>query len=279
MTCVLHISDPHFGTEQPLVMQSLLRLAHEHQPEITLLTGDITQRARRTQFAAARAFVQQFPAPVIAVPGNHDIPLFKLLARTFNPYGNYKQAFGSNLEPEYESNGLLVIGLNTSRPSRHKDGAVSGAQIDRVSRRLRESRPEQLRMIMQHHPVRAREESDMSNLLIGREMAVPTWVDAGLDLLIGGHIHLPYVWPLHGHHGKSGRKGWTAQAGTALSTRVRGDTPNSVNLVMHEYSLGLHECRVERWDYCAQQDTFLPAHTNTLILSCEHRDSPIAEMT
>jgi 3',5'-cyclic AMP phosphodiesterase CpdA len=267
MTCILQISDPHFGTEQPHVMRALLQLAREQQPEVILLTGDITQRARRSQFAAAARFVSQLPAPVLAVPGNHDIPLFNLVARALNPYGNYKRAFGNNLEPEYESDGLLVLCLNTSRPSRHKDGEVNRTQIARVAERLSRAKPDQLRMIMQHHPVRAREQADLSNLLIGHEQAVPTWVDAGLDLLIGGHIHLPYVWPLHGHQGESGRRGWTAQAGTALSTRVRAGIPNSVNLIVHHCDQGAHDCRVERWDYIAEQDLFLPAHINTLVIS------------
>lgn len=267
MTCVLQISDPHFGTEQPHVMRALLRLAREQQPEVILLTGDITQRARRAQFAAARDFVVQLPAPVLAVPGNHDIPLFNLFARAFNPYGNYRRAFGNELEPVYESAGLLVLCLNTSRPSRHKDGAVSSGQIEHVTARLGQARPEQLRMVMQHHPVRAREQSDLTNLLIGHEVAVPKWVDAGLDLLVGGHIHLPYVWPLHGQHGDSGRLGWTAQAGTALSTRVRGNTPNSVNLIRHTCKQGQHSCQVERWDYMAEADLFMLAHTDALAIS------------
>lgn len=267
MSRVLQISDPHFGTEQPHVMQALLRLASEQQPNVTLLSGDITQRARRAQFAAAREFIRQLPGPVLAVPGNHDIPLFNLVTRWLNPYGNYRRAFGNQLEPECETESLLLLCLNTSRPERHKDGAVSIAQIDRVARRLRAARPEQLRMVMQHHPVRAREESDLSNLLIGYEKAVPTWVDAGLDILLGGHIHLPYVWPLHGHAGEAGRRAWTAQAGTSISSRVRGGIPNSVNLIVHRCEQGQHHCCVERWDYCAREDIFMTVHSHTLVLS------------
>lgn len=113
MSRVLQISDPHFGTEQPHVMQALLRLSSEQQPDVTLLSGDITQRARRAQFAAAREFIQQLPGPVLAVPGNHDIPLFNLVARWLNPYGNYRRAFGDQLEPECETEGLLLLCLNT----------------------------------------------------------------------------------------------------------------------------------------------------------------------
>lgn len=256
MIRVLQISDPHFGTEQPAVLEALLALIEAQQPEVILLSGDVTQRARRGQFDAARRFIERVPHPVLAVPGNHDIPLFNLPARFTNPYGNYRRVFGDELEPEYESDRLLVIGVNTTRASRHKDGEVSADQVARVAERLRRARPEQLRIVMQHHPVRAVSETDVSNLLIGREQAVPTWVDAGMDLLIGGHIHLPYVWPLQGQQGEAGRRAWTAQAGTALSDRVRGDVPNSVNLITCTLRDGAHCCAVERWDYAEQSGAF-----------------------
>jgi 3',5'-cyclic AMP phosphodiesterase CpdA len=264
---VLQISDPHFGTEQEPVVAALLRFVAERPPDVVLMSGDITQRARRHQFAAARRFVEQMPCPVLAVPGNHDIPLFNLLARVSDPYGTYREVFGDDLEPGFENDRLLVISVNTTRAARHKDGEVSDAQIVRVVQRLRASRPEQLRIVMQHHPVRAVAESDTANLLIGREDAVPAWVDAGMDVLLGGHIHLPYVWPVYGRAGETGRKGWTAQAGTAVSHRVRGDVPNSVNVVTHALDNGHHRCAVERWDYSAQAQAFTQALITDLELS------------
>lgn len=255
MTCLLHISDPHFGTEQSKVPAALMRLAQQHQPDHILLSGDITQRARPSQFAAARAFADQLPAPVLTVPGNHDIPLIiNVFARLFYPYRNYAREFGQELEPVLETEQLLVVCVNSTKPARHKNGEVTAAQIARVAQRLRQAKPGQLRIVMQHHPVRAIEESDQSNLLIGRAQAIPEWVDAGLDLLLAGHIHLPYIRPLTGQH--SPRTGWTAQAGTAVSQRVRGSIPNSVNLIRHECHEGLHECCVERWDYAEQADEF-----------------------
>lgn len=264
MSRILHLSDPHFGTEQADVLQAVLQLAKSQAPDLVLLTGDITQRARRSQFAAARHFVDQLPTPLLTVPGNHDIPLFNLPARWLNPYGNYRRVFGKVLEPEFESDSLLVIGVNTTRAANHTHGAVSAAQIERVARRLGQARPGQLRLVMQHHPVCAAEESDLSNLLIGREQAIPAWVDAGLDLLIAGHIHLPYVRPLTG---TGERIGWTAQAGTALSQRVRGLVPNSVNLIIHGVESGLHHCAVERWDYAASEQSFVRFNSTTLSLS------------
>ncbi|MFV0277163.1 MAG: metallophosphoesterase family protein [Parahaliea sp.] len=272
MNTLLHISDTHFGTVKPKVGQALLQFASQQAPELVLLSGDITQRARRRQFAAARGFLARLPAPVVAVPGNHDIPLFNLLARLCDPYRNYRQELVQELEPEFQSPSLLVIAVNTTRRQRHIDGEVSRRQIDQVARRLRRAQPGQLRIVMQHHPVRAVEDSDIANLLIGREQAVPAWVDAGMDILLAGHIHLPYVLPLQG---SQGRVAWTAQAGTALSRRTRGTVPNSVNLIRYSPATNTAAatrcCTVERWDYNPRSSDFtLAASHNLRFSAAEH---------
>ena len=261
MTRIMHLSDLHFGTEDAEVLHALLQLTKALHPNLYLLSGDITQRARRSQFAAADAFVRQLAAPLLAVPGNHDLPLFNLPARLLNPYGNYRRVFGDQLEPQLDTPEILVIGVNTTRPGRHKDGEVSAAQIERVAQRLRQAPAQQLRVVMLHHPVRAVEESDVSNLLIGREQAVPAWVDAGMDLLLAGHIHLPYQVPLSGS--TSERRGWAIQAGTGISRRVRGAIPNSINLLDHQP--GPHrQCRLTRWDYDATQQRFVEIESSYL---------------
>lgn len=261
MTRILHLSDLHFGTEDVDVMQALLRLGHQLKPSLYLLSGDITQRARRSQFAAAGAFVQQLAAPLLAVPGNHDLPLFNLPVRLLNPYGNYRRVFGNELEPQFETPELLVIGVNTTRPARHKDGEVSPAQIKQVAQQLRQAPANQLRVVMLHHPVRAVEESDVSNLLIGRDQAVPAWVDAGMDLLLAGHIHLPYQVPLQSSCAE--RRAWAIQAGTGISRRVRGAIPNSINLI--DYRPGRpRRCRIARWDYAQAQQRFVEVESADL---------------
>lgn len=259
MTRILQFSDTHFGTERKPVVEAALDLARSLSPELVVISGDITQRARRGQFAAARKFIERLSLPVLAVPGNHDIPLFNLFARALNPYGNYKRALGAVLEPVYESDALLAIGVNTTRPRRRKDGEISDAQIARVAQRLRQARPGQLRVVVAHHPMRAKVESDRSNLLIGRERALAAWAQAGIDLILGGHIHLPYVLPAGVDPAVAA--GWVVQAGTTCSRRVRGNIPNSVNLINCEAAGDTRVCHVERWDYAAGAHAFAPADT------------------
>ena len=247
MSALLQISDPHFGTEEPAVAEALLAFARLQNPDVVVWSGDITQRARRSQFAAAKRFMDRMAARAcLVIPGNHDIPLFDIAARLFNPYGHFREALGTELEPVFESSDLSVICLNTTRPWRHKNGEVSGKQIARVARHFRAADPNQLCIVVVHHPVRAVEASDRKNLLRGRTEAVRRWAEAGADLILGGHIHLPYACALDTD---AHRSFWTVQAGTGLSHRVRGGVPNSVNLIRHAPQANRRQCTLERWDY------------------------------
>jgi 3',5'-cyclic AMP phosphodiesterase CpdA len=251
VTTLLHLSDTHFGTEQAPVVDALLRWAREQRPDLVVLSGDITQRARRAQFDAARRFVDQLgPVPVLAIPGNHDVPLFNLAARVFAPYANYARAFGRELEPVYESAQLLVIALNTTRPWRHKHGELSAEQAQRVAERLRRATAAQLRVVVVHQPVAViRDEDEINRLRGDPDAAIRQWSEAGADLVLGGHIHLPYVAPLHERIEGLARRMWVVQAGTAVSSRVRPEAPNSVNVIRWGEALPAGACVVERWNY------------------------------
>jgi len=246
LSLVVQISDPHFGTERPDVVAALHEAIVSLRPGLVILSGDLTQRARRSQFAAARRFVDGYALPTLVIPGNHDVPLFNLFARAFDPFGNYRRAFGRDLEPVFEDAEVLAIGVNTVRPARHKNGEVSDAQIERVSTRLRCASGSQLRIVVTHQPVHVIREKDVRNLLINRERAVAAWAEAGADLVLGGHIHLPYVRPLGSETQKLARLLWSVQAGTAVSKRIREGISNSFHAIRRD-SAG--ECTVEQWDY------------------------------
>lgn len=260
MSRILHISDTHFGTERPEVVAALLRFAAEQNPDLLVLSGDVTQRSRRDQYRAALRFLRSVPVPNrLVLPGNHDIPLFNLLERLFTPYRTYRRAFGDVMEPLFESPELLVIGVNTTRPSRHTVGEVSLEQIERVRVRLSCADERQLRVVVTHQPVRATRESDLKNLLRGHEYAVDAWSRGGADLILSGHVHLPHVRPLQEVFPHLPRRVWSVLAGTAVSRRVRGEIPNSLNLIRHEP--GEIRCFVERWDHYPRGGFVLAATT------------------
>jgi 3',5'-cyclic AMP phosphodiesterase CpdA len=249
VNAILQISDTHFGTEQAPVTSALLEFNQQIQPDVVVLSGDITQRARRSQFSAARNFIDRLTARhLLTIPGNHDIPLFNVFARMFHPYANYSREFGKELEPELETQSLLILCVNTTRPSRHKDGELSEEQIARVAARLAGATERQLRIVVTHQPVHVIRESDVANLLHGHEAAVHSWSAAGADIIMGGHIHLPYVRSLNERFKDLPRRVWSVQAGTAVSYRIREDQPNSVN-VLRWSDEPQKLCRVEQWSF------------------------------
>lgn len=269
MTVLLHISDTHFGTEEPPVVAALQALVREQKPDAVILSGDITQRARSEQFAAARRFCDSLGiGRILTLPGNHDIPLYNVAERLFAPYGKYKACFGDELEPELEFGNVLLIGVNTTRPERHKDGEVSPQQIKRVAERLQGARRDQLRVVVTHQPACVLRPEDEKDRLHGGEQAVQAWSRAGADLVLGGHIHLPYISDLCSRVEGVARTMYCVQAGTAFSHRVRFNTPNSLNIIRWEPPRNgdARVCCVERWDYDLACECFQLARPHELKL-------------
>ncbi len=277
MTVLLQISDPHFGTEDASAASALERLAAELRPDVLLLSGDITQRATRAQFTAARAFVDRLDIPArVAIPGNHDIPLFNLAARCLRPYARYAAAFGSDLEPRFENGDVLVLGVNTTRWYRHKDGAVSAAQVERVAERLSAVKSGPWRIVVVHQPLAVTLTKDLENLARGHARAVQRWRQAGADLVVGGHIHLPYVLPLPEPAQVAGTESprtlWVVQGGTAISRRVRPEAGHSVNVIRVEAAP--RRAVIERWDHDANAQRFTQAESHTLGSAITSQSAP-----
>jgi 3',5'-cyclic AMP phosphodiesterase CpdA len=253
VSVLLQVSDPHFGTERPPVVEALVAFARQQQPDLLVLSGDITQRARPAQFRAAGEFTARLGAPLLAIPGNHDIPLFDLWTRLRRPYAGHIEAFGDDLEPVHASPDLMVVCVNTTRAWRHKNGEVSARQVERVAGLLAGAGTLQLRVVVVHQPVAVTRVDDVPNLLRGHAAALQRWAAAGADIVMGGHIHLPYVMPLRG----LARPMWAVQAGTAVSSRVRERLPNSVNLLRWGAGAPLGCCHIEQWDFSAAERAFV----------------------
>lgn len=247
---IVQISDPHFGTERAPVVDALVDWVRALRPSLLVLSGDLTQRARRAQFDAARAFVDRMGVPaLLAVPGNHDLPLFDLASRLLDPYVGWRRVFGADLEPVVASPRWLAIGVLTTRRWRHVDGAVSAVQAARVAARLEAADDAQLRIVVTHQPALTLRPEDAVDRLHGADAALRRWSAAGADLVLGGHIHLPYIAAAHEHVDGLARRMWIVQAGTAVSHRTRREAGNSVNLLRIPASAGrARGCVVERWD-------------------------------
>ncbi len=244
MTVVLQISDPHFGTEVPAVVEALRALARRERPTVAIWSGDITQRSRAAQWAAARRFAAELGvAHTLALPGNHDVALFNLAARLFRPYASFAAVFGAELAPVLSLPDLLVIGVNTTRRWRHKHGEVSAAQIDAVAARLAQAAPAQWRLVVTHQPMDALRDEDRVHVVRGAQAALERWAAAGADVVLGGHIHLPWL----SVHEAPLRGVGILQAGTAVSRRTRREAPNSVNLL--RVAPRPVPLTIERWDY------------------------------
>ena len=247
---IVQVSDPHFGTERAPVVDALVDWIRARRPSLLVLSGDLTQRARRAQFDAARAFVDRTGVCcVLAIPGNHDVPLHDFATRLVDPYRGWRRVFGDEPEPVRESERWLAIGVRTTRRWRHVDGEVSAAQVERVAARLAATRDARLRIVVTHQPALTLRPEDAADRLHGADDALRRWAAAGVDLVLGGHIHLPYVAAAHERVEGLARKLWVVQAGTAVSHRVRHEAGNSVNLLRPGRDAeGGRRCVVERWD-------------------------------
>ena len=257
---VVHLSDTHFGRHDDAAVDALRRCLGQLSVELVIVSGDITQRAHVSQFKKAKRFFNSLPSTeLICIPGNHDIPLFNLAARFFWPFYNYQKYLHRNLQPVYTSEKLWAVCLNTVLPSQHVSGRVSERQVEWVSQQLRSAPDSAIKAVVGHHPFAAVLQSDSKNIISGANYALEQWSRAGLDLVLGGHIHFPFIAPLNHHVGGLQGDPWIVQTGTATSTRVRNNAPNSfMNLqVGDEHS----DVYIQRWDYSDEKKIFYKAQT------------------
>ena len=224
MQRIVHLSDLHFGALRAETIEPLLALTRELAPDAVVVTGDLTQRARPSQFEEARDFLARLPCRrQLIVPGNHDVPLWNLALRVFSPRARFDQYLTHHPFPTVMDRELVIVGLDTAR-SLTSNGRVSRHQIEAVLQRFREAPRQALRVLACHHPFVVPADAPAGKRVRRSRMALAALVEYEVDLLLTGHRHLPWVSPL-------GTDLLTVHAGTSTSSRTRG-VENSFNEII-----------------------------------------------
>lgn len=230
MRSIVHLSDIHFGRLDPLVIDPLIEAINGLNPDLVAVSGDLTQRARSHEFKKARAFLDRLPKPQIVVPGNHDVPLHNVYARFLQPLRKYRRYITDDLQPFSYDDEIAVMGVNTARSLTIKGGRINEGQVAWMRERLCACDPEVVKIVVTHHPFDLPEGHDERNLLGRARMAMEALASCGADVFLAGHLHTSHTTHSATRYKIKGHSALVVQAGTAASTRGRGEA-NSFNLI------------------------------------------------
>lgn len=246
MRTLVHLSDLHFGRVDMRLLEPLQRRVHELRPDLVIVSGDLTQRAKPEQFRAARAFLDSLPKPRLVVPGNHDIPLYNVFQRFLSPLGKYRRLVDAELEPSFIDEEIAVVGVNTARSLVFKGGRINEKQVERVRGLICHLDDAVTKIVVSHHPFDMPDNWDDQHQVVGRaQMALRTLADCGADVLLSGHMHKSHAGETAETFEAGGATALLVAAGTATSTRARGET-NTFNALM----VGSRHIDIDRheWD-------------------------------
>ena len=230
MRTIVHLSDIHFGSIDPITVKPLIQAVREVAPDMVVISGDLTQRARTSQFIDARDFLSQLPSPQVVVPGNHDIPLYDIVSRFLRPLANYRRYVSDNLEPYYVDGEIAVLGINTARSLTFKNGRISREQIGRVRERFCELDEQIVKILVTHHPVDLPREFRGEEVVGRADRLMDVLAYCRADMLLAGHYHLSHTGDTAARYPIPGYTALVVHAGTATSARGRGE-PNAFNVI------------------------------------------------
>jgi 3',5'-cyclic AMP phosphodiesterase CpdA len=249
---ILHVSDLHFGPPFILeVAEEAMRAAHELKPDAIVVSGDLTQRATREQFVAAREYLDRFPkVPLLVIPGNHDVPLHRVVERLTDPHGLYKEIINQDLNPILRLDSAVIVGLDSTAPrSAISNGRIHAWQLDFCASAFADAPDKSARIIVAHHHFAPAPDYLHDWTMPKSKRAIMRFVELDVDLILGGHLHRAYIGnTLDFYPGSHRERGIIiAQSGTTTSRRGRGREqekntfnviniyPNTIEITHHLY--------------------------------------------
>jgi 3',5'-cyclic AMP phosphodiesterase CpdA len=222
---LVHLSDLHTGRVDPAILAPLITTINDAQPDLVVFSGDLTQRATRTQFQEARVFLDSLSAPYLVIPGNHDVPFWNFARRFVTPLARYKRYITTDLEPVFQDDEIIVVGLNTARSFTVGEGRINRSQVAGALRRLKAAPSGVIRIVVTHHPFDLPPGVQERRLLGRARMAMAEFASVGAELFLSGHLHLSHISHSAERYRIAGHSALIVQAGT-VSMRGRGEEPS-----------------------------------------------------
>jgi 3',5'-cyclic AMP phosphodiesterase CpdA len=220
---LLHISDVHFGPPHlSELAEKLLEFADRRRPDLIILSGDLTQRAKPEQFRQARRFVDRLPAPSLVVPGNHDVPLYRFWERTLRPFAAYQEHFAADLEPVWRDDELFVVGINTAHGWTLKEGRIGLSRLREVAELLAAASAGVFKVVVAHHHLTPPPRFGTQTVLSNAYEAIELFSAAGVEMVLSGHQHQTYVASSEEFYPSGRPPVLILHAGTSTSSRGRG---------------------------------------------------------
>ena len=261
MLTIMHVSDLHFGPPYvPHVGEAVQRAAEELAPDVIVASGDFTQRAKREQYAAARGFLDRLPrVPTVVVPGNHDVPLYRVFERIFNPYDLYREYIAQELDSVHRHDDAVIVALNSTSPLRAiTNGRIEDWQLDFCARAFEEAPAHRTRIVVAHHHFAPAPDYEGGQVMPRAKRAIDRFTALGVELILGGHLHRAYIGnSLDVYPGRDREHGIIiVQSGTSTSRRgrVREHEKNSFNLIR----IGEDRVRITHFMYFDELLGFAP---------------------
>jgi 3',5'-cyclic AMP phosphodiesterase CpdA len=241
ISTLVHASDLHFGRpHDPEAAAAFHEVVEALAPDVLVISGDFTQRARVAEFEAARQYLDRFaPIPIVVTPGNHDVPLYRVFERIRDPFGNYLRILDPKLDSVTRVAGMTLVSLNTAAPHRAiVNGRLDTGQVAFAKTAFEAAPSGDLRVVVAHHHLAPAPDYQGDRPLPGARRILDAFKAMGVDLILGGHLHRAYIGnSLDVYPGADRSRGIViAQSGTTTSRRgrARERARNSFNVIRVE---------------------------------------------